>query len=128
MAEVYRTVGMYAPEPAWRHLGDVQQPDGSVASVVEKNAPPSSYAVAAALDGEEGAILRLVGLTFLRGVFILPGLWVVAKLSKAELDGLKLLMLSFGGSATITIGMLGYYLVQRKVAQWRSQTAFPVGP
>jgi hypothetical protein len=81
---------------------------------------------AAAIDGEQGAILRLIGLTALRGCFIFPGLWIVNKVTKAELDALKLLALSFGGSATITLGMVAYYLVQRRVLQWRSQTALPV--
>lgn len=121
MTEVFRTTSAFTAPPAWS-FGDVTsgQPlpnsaPGSHAQVLEQGAPPSSYAVAAALDGEEGAILRLVGLTFLRGVFILPGLWVVAKISKIELDGLRLLGLSFGGSATITLGMLGYYYIQRRL-------------
>ena len=127
---VFRTQGVFTTPPAWAYdagMGTVAPgTTGPTAAVLEPNAPPSSYAVAAAIDGEQGAILRLVGLTFLRGCFIFPGLWVVNKITKAELDALKLLALSFGGSATITLGMVAYYLVQRRVLQWRSQTALPV--
>jgi len=122
VSEVFRTQGVYTVPPRW-NTGSAMP---TAAEVVEQNAPPSSYAVAAVIDGDQGAILRLVGLTFLRGIFILPGLWVVTKLTKTDLDALKLLALSFGGSATISIGMIGYYLVQRRLASWRSQTAPPV--
>lgn len=122
MTDVFRTTTPFMPAPIWG-VGDVTSgaplpgaaPPASHAAVLENGAPPSSYAVAAALDGEEGAVLRLVGLTFLRGVFILPGLWAVSKVTKLEIDALRLLGLSFGGSATITLGMLGYYYIQRRL-------------
>ncbi len=88
-------------------------PSGSVPPGMEANAPPSSYAVAGVLDGEQGAIARLAGLTVLRGLFIAPGLWITARLFKVETSPMQLLALSFGGSATISIGMIGYYAVRR---------------
>lgn len=115
--DYFRTQGLFTVAPVWARQGfgdgeTIVEPP--VSSTLERNAPPSSYAVAAALDGEEGAIMRLLGLTALRGAFIFPGMWVVAKITKTELDTLKLLGLSFGGSATITLGMMGYYLIRRK--------------
>lgn len=98
----------FAPPPPPRPSA----PNGS-APEMEANAPPSSYAVAGVLDGERGAVMRLAGLTILRGVFIAPGLWVTARLFKVETTPLQLLALSFGGSATISIGMIGYYAVRR---------------
>lgn len=80
---------------------------------VEDRAPPSSYAVASVLDGDPGAIVRLAGLTMLRGCFIVPGMWVASRLTKIDLEPLQILSLSFGGSATISAGMLAYYAIQR---------------
>lgn len=80
---------------------------------VQDGSPPSSYAVVGVLDGERGAILRLVGLTILRGIFIAPGLWISAKLFRVDIEPMQLLALSVGGSATISVGMIGYYAVRR---------------
>lgn len=80
---------------------------------VENGAPPSSYAVVSLLDGESGSIARLVGLTLLRGCFIVPGLWVASRLMRVDMEPLQLLGMSFAGSGTITAGMIGYYAIRR---------------
>lgn len=97
-------------QPVWQRAGDVVPP-----VPVEQNAPPSSYAVAGVLEGQPGSILRLAGLTALRGVFILPGLWVGTKLTKAELSLLQLLALALASSVTISLGMVAYYAVLQRV-------------
>lgn len=80
----------------------------------EQGSPPSSYAVVAVLDGQHGSLLRLVGLTFLRGAFIVPGLFITAKVMRIDMELYDLLALSFGGSVAISLGMLGYYWIRRK--------------
>ena len=86
---------------------------GSAAEQVQEQSPPSSYAVASMLDGERGAWVRLMGLTLLRGCFIIPGLWVASKLLRIYLEPMQLLGLSFAGSATISGGMVGYYAIRK---------------
>lgn len=109
--DAFRSQGFTRFAPDWAAgLGNTapsSEPTG------EHGSPPSSYAVLAVLDGQSGSLLRLVGLTLLRGAFIIPGLWVVSKIMKIDLDTYELLGLSFGGSATITAGMLGYYGIRR---------------
>jgi len=78
----------------------------------DRGDPPSTYAVLGVLEGQDGSLLRLAGLTLLRGCFIFPGLWVAARLLRVELEPLELLGLSFAGSATISAGMLGYYWIR----------------
>lgn len=80
---------------------------------VEHGAPPSSYAVVDLLDGQPGSVVRIVGLTALRGCFIIPGLWVASRLMRVEMEPMELLGLSFAGSGTITIGMITYYALRR---------------
>lgn len=46
------------------------------AGYVEAHSPPSSYAVAAALDGEPGAWVRVFGVTASRAIIIFPGLYL----------------------------------------------------
>lgn len=122
---VWRTQGFSSfPGAAWQPgFAPPQPPNGSPPNGsaqarpqdpnLENGAPPSSYAVVDVLDGERGAILRLAGLTALRGLFIMPGLWIVGRLSKVEMTPMQLLVLSFGGSTTISLGMIGYYAVRR---------------
>jgi len=83
--------------------------------VVDQGSPPSSYAVVDVLDGQQGSLIRLIGLTMLRGVFIAPGLWIAARLFRIEMEPMQLLALSFGGSATISAGMVGYYAIRKAV-------------
>jgi hypothetical protein len=83
--------------------------------VIEDSAPPSTYAVAAVLQGQRGAILRTVGLTAARGLAILPGLWITGKVLKIEeLKGWKLVGASMAASSCITGFMLLWYYVGSK--------------
>lgn len=111
----WRTQGFMSVPPApgggFGSMGDASPSTPEL----EQGAPPSSYAVVDVLDGQQGSLIRLVGLTLLRGVFIAPGLWVTARLFKIEMEPMQLLALSFGGSATISAGMVGYYAIRRAV-------------
>jgi len=75
----------------------------------ERAQPPSTYAVQATLEGQNGAMLRLLGLTALRAVFIAPGLWGGAKLAGVPISGSQVVITSLLSSTTISIGMLGWY-------------------
>ncbi len=79
-------------------------------------APPSTYAVVDFLDGENGSAVRLAGLTLLRSGFIMPGLWIAAKISGVPLTFGQVVGFSLASSATITGGMVGYYAVRRRMA------------
>jgi hypothetical protein len=114
--DAFRSQGFTRFSPDWAAhtaFGDVAAAPTTVEPTGEHGSPPSSYAVLAFLDGRNGSVLRLVGLTLLRGAFIIPGLWVVSKLMRVDLGAYELIGLSFGGSATITAGMVGYYWIQR---------------
>ena len=76
---------------------------------IQEAAPPSTYAVAAFLGGQPGAGARLLGLTALRAVFILPGLWIASSMSNVKMSGGQLVAFSLASSATITGGMIGWY-------------------
>lgn len=76
---------------------------------IEQAAPPSTYAVAAFLEGQPGSGARLLGLTALRAVFILPGLWLASSMSSVKMSGGQLVAFSLASSATITGGMIGWY-------------------
>lgn len=113
MTDAFRTQGFVTFSPRRsRGLGE-GAPAPTTQPGVEQNAPPSSYAVAAVLDGQSGAIIRLVGLTALRGIFIMPGLWLASKVLRTDLDTMDVVGLSFTGSLTISLGMLGYYAIRR---------------
>lgn len=91
---------------------------GAGAEYLEDQAPPSSYAVAAWLEGQPGSGVRLMGLTALRTVFIVPGLlagsWIIpgVKIGKLQALGLGSFV-----SSTITGGMILYYLFERRRTQ-----------
>ncbi len=74
---------------------------------VEQNAPPSSYAIADALEGVPGAWPRVGGLTAWRSVVISPGLYL------AGIRGWKLVGGSLLGSAAISVYLLAYYGLAR---------------
>jgi|SRR6185503_4606612 len=120
MEDAFRTQGFMRIAPMWRQgFGPPTMPLGQdtpaqqASPTGEHGSPPSSYAVLAVLDGESGSMLRLVGLTLLRGCFIIPGIWVTSKVMRIDLSVYELLGLSFAGSATITAGMVGYYWIRR---------------
>lgn len=76
---------------------------------IAEASPPSTYAVAAFLEGQPGSGTRLLGLTALRAAFILPGLWIASAMSPVKLSGGQLVAFSLASSATITGGMIGWY-------------------
>lgn len=112
---VYRTQGFMRFAPAG--VGQAAAPPASPSSAPtgERGSPPSSYAVLAVLEGQDGAIMRLIGLTLLRGAFVIPGIWVAAKLARVDMEPWQLITMGFAGSATISAGMLGYYAIQRRL-------------
>jgi len=75
--------------------------------------PPSTYAVAAVVDGDVAAIPRLLGLTALRATFIAPGLWVAAWATGVKVTPLQLVGFALGGSFTISCGMVLWYALRR---------------
>lgn len=92
----------------------VEEPvPGSARAAVEPKAPASSYAVAAVLDGEEGAWARLAGLTFLRALMVFPGMYVGSKLVARDLKLWQIGILSLTTSTAISGGMLLLYKIQK---------------
>jgi hypothetical protein len=87
---------------------------------VPAQAPPSTYAVADFLDGAEGSLMRLAGLTALRSVFIAPGLWVASKIAGVPLTFGQTVGFSVASSTTITAGMVGWYALRRRALRPRS--------
>ena len=104
------TQGFYAPPytPAPHRAGFY----GNVP--VDNGSPPSTYAVAGVLNREPGSVARLVGVTAIRAVCIMPGIWVVTKLVAPEVSTWKTILISLGGSATISLGMLLWYYLRMK--------------
>jgi len=113
----WRSLGFSAFPPNGRYNGFVPPPRApappSSDSETQRGEPPSTYAVLGVIEGDGGAALRLAGLTVLRGVFIVPGLWVASRLAKVEMTPMQLVVSSFGGSATISLGMIAYYAIRR---------------
>jgi hypothetical protein len=81
--------------------------------IVEQQAPPSTYAVAAVVDGDAAAVPRLIGLTTLRAVFIAPGFFAASWAMGSKLTGWQLVGFSLAGSVTISLGMLAWYALKR---------------
>lgn len=76
-------------------------------SYIEPKAPPSSYAIAAALEGEPGALGRVFFGTLQRSVFIVPGLLL------AGLRGEPLVRTALLASTSITYCFFGLYALRR---------------
>ena len=71
--------------------------------------PPSTYAVAAWVDGERGSFLRVLNLTASRALFLAPGLYL-----SGVRDPKMLLKASLGASVSVS-GMLALiYWLRRK--------------
>lgn len=86
-----------------------------------RDAPPSTYAVVDFLDGADGSIVRLAGLTLLRTAFIFPGIWVANKITGTEMGFGKLAGYSLATSTSISAGMVGYYALRRRVDAARAR-------
>ena len=75
---------------------------------VEAQAPPSSYAIADMIEGKPGALPRVVKLTALRSVFLIPGLFA------AGIRGTTLLKGAALGSVSLSVYLLGLYSVRKR--------------
>jgi len=85
-----------------------------------RDAPPSTYAVVDFLDGADGSIVRLAGLTLLRTVFIAPGIFVAAKITGVEMGFGRLAGFSLATSTSISAGMVGWYALRRRFPSRRA--------
>lgn len=110
----FRTQGFMHFSPTWRGFAEAEESPAPPTG--ERGSPPSSYAVLAVLEGQNGSILRLIGLTLLRGAFVIPGIWLAAQVARVDMEPWQLLVMSLAGSATISAGMLGYYAIQRRLS------------
>jgi hypothetical protein len=73
----------------------------------DRGSPPSTYAVLAVMEGEEGAWGRVALATGVRALAILPGLWAVG------LRGWKLPGWSLAASTSITLWLFALYSLKR---------------
>lgn len=100
-------VAMLTPEERFRTRSGFH---GAVP--MENGAPPSSYAVAAVVNGERGGIPRLIGVTGVRALMIAPGIWIADRLMGGEgprLGWLRTGAFSLAASTTISLGLLVLY-------------------
>jgi len=81
--------------------------EAEVNTYVEPQSPPSSYAIAAALEGEPGAWGRVIGVTLARALFIVPGLYL------GGIRGRKILTGSLMAATTITGALFILYGLKR---------------
>lgn len=112
--------------PRARGIGDVlpasppEDPPTLTGELVDRlpdapqGAPPSSYAVADLLDGRDGSVVRLAGLTLLRTAFIFPGIFIANKITGTEMSFGKLAGYSLATSTSISAGMIGWYALRRR--------------
>lgn len=75
---------------------------------VEDNAPPSSYAIADMIEGKPGSLSRVVKLTAVRSLFLVPGLYV------AGVRGPTLLKGAAWGSVGLSLYLLGLYTSRKR--------------
>lgn len=114
-------VAMLPPEERFRTRGGFH---GAVP--MESGAPPSSYAVAAVVNGERGGIPRLIGVTGVRALMIAPGIWIADRLMRGKNEPLSIWRtggMSLAASTTISLGLLVLYK-----AKSIFQTSDPVPP
>ena len=76
--------------------------------LVKPKSPPSSYGIAAFLDGEPGSAWRVVSLTGQRAFFIGTGLYV------AGIRGKQLLRGAVYASSVVTLWIMGLFLLRDK--------------
>ena len=86
---------------------------------IERDAMPSSYAVAAVINGEPGGIPRLVWVTFVRAGFMIPFVWGTSKmLDISQLQKVRdMLLFSLGMSVSQSVGLLGAYKIKSIVSE-----------
>jgi len=86
----------------------LRKPGWGEAPYVEPGAPPSSYPVAAVLEGEPGGWPAVAWGTVKRSAFIAPGL------ALAGIRGKQLVLGSVYASLGITAALFALYLARRK--------------
>ena len=74
----------------------------------EPQSPPTTYAIAAVLDGEPGGWTKVILGAAARSVFLAPGLAV------SGLRGRQLALSAVLGSISITTMLFPYYMLKRK--------------
>jgi len=95
-------------------------PESTVADVdsyVDQQSPPSSYAIAGALEGEPGAWGRVFLVTALRAVCIAPGLYL------GGVRGRQIATGSAMAAVTITVALFGLYGLKRACSAPPAQLA-----
>lgn len=81
--------------------------------VVEDHAPPSSYAIASFLLNEPGSFGRVLALTAIRTVFIIPGVWLAGKVVPGvRVRGLQHVAVASLVSTTLTASLTVLYLTK----------------
>tara|TARA_Y100000310_G_scaffold135227_1_gene134104 strand:+ start:918 stop:1196 length:279 start_codon:yes stop_codon:yes gene_type:complete len=80
------------------------------ASLVQQKSPPSTYAIAALMDGEPKSVRRVAGLTLERAFFLGTGLFL------SGLRGRQLIKSSVLASTAITAWIIGDYALRRRGA------------
>lgn len=86
----------------------LRKPGWGEAPYVEPQAPPSSYPVAAVIEGEPGGWPKVITGTIKRSVFIAPGL------ALAGIRGKQLVLGSIYSSVVVTAWLFGLYLARKK--------------
>lgn len=114
MSSAFRTQGFMHFAPGWRGGFGQAESAPSPSDTGERGSPPSSYAALAVLEGQNGSLLRLLGLTILRGAFVIPGIWLASKVARVDMEPWQLLVMGLTGSATISAGMLAYYYIRQR--------------
>jgi hypothetical protein len=69
-----------------------------------RGSPPTTYAILALLEGEDGALGRVVWATVRRALFVAPGLFIAGVKNPQ-----RLALQSFAASASITACLTAYY-------------------
>ena len=77
----------------------------------QRGSPPSTYAILAAVEGQPGAIPRVLGTTLLRSFFLAPGLMAVSRiLDDAKVPRFQKVALgALAASASASIFLLAWY-------------------
>lgn len=86
---------------------------------IERDSMPSSYAVAAVINGEDGSWVRLLHVTFVRALFMVPFVWGtgrlmdIKQLRPTDAKGAATMALfALGMSVSQSVGLLGVYGVK----------------
>jgi hypothetical protein len=78
-------------------------------SFVERDSPPTSYAIAAFLNGEPDGATRVVKGMLQRSIFIAPGAWLSGTKGLRNIARTSLIV-----SASISTILLGFYMMERQ--------------